>query len=197
MRVQLLPSVEEAEPGPQAPEAVPAPPPAPRPPPRAAAPRPKPPARPAVAVAPRPPVAAERTPIPVAPSAPEERSAERAGPATGAALAPVSSPPPVGTGGAGSGGDEIAAYVSRVRAMLARHKQYPALARRRGLEGTVLLHLRIGADGQVESAHAANGAPQLFARSALAAIDRAGRFPAPPRGPLSIEVPIRFELQDR
>lgn len=199
MRVQLVPFVEEAEPGPKAPEAAPAPPPAPTPPPRAAAaPRPKPPARPAVAraAAPRRAVPAAPTPNPVAAPAPEEPGAEHAGPATGAGLAPVSSPPPAGAGGAGAGGDEIAAYVSRVRALLARHKEYPALARRRGLEGTVLLHLRIGADGRVERARAANGAPQPFAKSALAAIDRAGRFPAPPRGPLSIEVPIRFRLQD-
>jgi protein TonB len=194
VRVQLLPLVEEAAPGPKAPEVV-APPPTPAPPPRPkAAVKP-----PATKPPPRPVVAAVPTPAPVAPAAPaavEPAPAEPAGPASGNGIGPVSSAPPSGAGGRGAGGDELAAYVSRVRALLARHKQYPSLAKRRGLEGTVLVRLRIAADGSIEDARAESDAPQLFARSALDAIERAGRFPAPPRGALSIEVPMRFRLDD-
>ncbi len=215
VRVQLLPDVAESAPGPKAPEVA-----ASRP-----APRPLPPARPkAVAKPPAPKLPARKpvaraavapvpTPDPVA-SVPEEAmdaapaEATDAAPAEATAGAPaeaqagrgvaaVSSAPPGGAGGRGpGGGNELAAYVARVRALLAREQRYPALARRRGLEGEVLLRLRIGADGRVEDAHAEGAAPQLFARSAIDAIERVGRLPAPPSGALSIEVPMRFRLEE-
>lgn len=216
VRVQLLPDVAESAPGPKAPEVAasrPAPrplpparpkavakPPAPKPAPKA--PAPKLPARKPVA---RAAVAPVPTPDPVA-SVPEE--AMDAAPAeamdgapaeaqAGRGVAAVSSAPPGGAGGRGpGGGNELAAYVAHVRALLAREQRYPALARRRGLEGEVLLRLRIGADGRVEDAHAEGAAPQLFARSAIDAIERVGRLPAPPSGALSIEVPMRFRLEE-
>lgn len=196
VRVQLLPAAGEVAPGPPAPAAPAAPPKAAR----AAPPRPR------AAVAPRP-AQAKPAPRPAAVAATAERvepapapGAADGGARDGSAIAAVASAPPGGAGarnGAGpGGGDEIAVYLSQVRALLGRHQRYPAMAQRRGLEGTVLLQLRIGADGRIESARAESGAPRLFARSALDAVGRAGRLPAPPRGPLAIEVPLRFQLDD-
>lgn len=199
VRVQLLPVVAEAASGPKAPDAA-VPPPAPRPPPPV---RPKALAKPSAAKRPAPKPIAPRivapapTPEQVDPAATDEVEGEPATPATGSGVAAVSSAPPGGAGGHGrGGGDELAAYVARVRTLLARQQRYPALARRRGLEGEVLLRLRIGADGRLEDARAEGAAPQLFARSALDATERVGRFPAPPQGTLSIEVPMRFRLDE-
>jgi protein TonB len=200
VRVQLVPMAIAPAPGPPAPAAAPASP-APE--------RPAPPRRVAARPAPRPPAprafpapAATPKPVESAPAAsPEAESNSSDG--SGGANVDVASAPPAGGPGTGAGdgagpggGDEIAAYLARIHALLSRHQRYPAMARRRGLEGSVLLQLRIGADGRIESARAGRGAPKLFARSALDAVDRAGRFPAPPGGPLAIEVPLRFQLEN-
>jgi protein TonB len=199
VRVQLVPFVEPPAPGSPAREPV-ARSPAPAPTPAAAPPPPRPAARLRVAAKPKPaPVVAEPAAAPAA--APASEAAAAPAPSEGGSAAVSSAPP----GGAGSGGvsgrgasaDEIAAYVARVRELLGRHKQYPPLARRRGLEGTILLALRIDGEGRVVSARAEDGALQPFARSALDAIERVGRFPSPPSGALSIEVPMRFRLGDR
>jgi protein TonB len=199
VRVQLVPMVDAPAPGPPAPAAAP---PAPEraAPPRRAVVRPAP-----RAPVPRPgraPVAIPKPAEPASAAAPDRPGAESAAPAGGMGIDVASAPPGGGLGtGAGQvagpgGGDEIAAYLARIHALLSRHQRYPAMARRRALEGSVLLQLRIGADGRIESARAERGAPKLFARSALDAVDRAGRLPAPPRGALLIELPLRFQLED-
>jgi periplasmic protein TonB len=201
VRVQLVPMVDTPAPGPPAPAAAPAPP-APE--------RSAPPRRVAVRPAPRAPAprsdpapAAIPKPIEPAPAAPPDTPGAASDAPAGGMGVDVASAPPAGGHGTGAGngagpggGDEIAAYLARIHALLSRHQRYPAMARRRGLEGSVLIQLRIGADGRIESARAERGAPKLFARSALDAVDRAGRFPAPPGGPLAIEVPLRFQLDN-
>ncbi len=220
VRIQLLATPEPAAPGPPSP-APPASPPAAKPeppvrssvaraatPPRAApVPKPTPvaPPTPTPTPAPKPalePAAEEelREPVSVAVVSPVPRADAGASDATGADSAPaVSSAPPAGAGGtAGSGRgqrDEIAAYIEEIRALLARHQRYPSLARRRGLEADVLLRVRIGPDGQVQMVAADGEAPQLFAKSALQAVERAGKLPPPPRGALAVEIPMRFQLR--
>ena len=108
-------------------------------------------------------------------------------------VAAVSSGPP---GGGSAGGDLLAAYVKRVRDAIARHKRYPSLARRRGIEGRVTLQLSIASDGSVVSSEALGSPPVLLAKSALAAVASASPFDPPPAGSLRIEVPIRFALNE-
>jgi protein TonB len=117
-----------------------------------------------------------------------------AGAATGAVavIASVSSGPP----GGAPGGDALAAYVARVRDAIARHKKYPSLARRRGIEGRVTLKLSIASDGSVLSSATLGSPPVLLARSALAAVASASPFEPPPAGSLRIEVPIRYALNE-
>lgn len=198
VRIELVPTIGDGAPAAaaSAPEPAPEPerrPPAPKPPPRAARV-----ARPAPRVTK--PVVAASPPAPEPPAAPDGAVADGAG-------IDVASAPPAAANGAGSGpgarpgaarggGDEIAVYLARIHELLSRYQRYPTMARRRGLEGSVLLELRIGADGRIERATTRAGSPQLFARSALDAVERAGRFPAPPGGALAIEVPLRFELDD-
>ncbi len=130
----------------------------------------------------------------------EEAGADHAGAAAAGTtdVSSVSSAPPGGTGEAGLGPgrrDAVADYIAEIRALLMRHQRYPSIARRRGLEARVLLRVRIAADGRLETVATDGAAPQLFAKSALAAVERAGRFPVPPHGALSVEVPMRFRLR--
>jgi len=119
--------------------------------------------------------------------------------AGGGALPSVAAAPPTGAGRAGSAGDgrgsAIGAYVAELRALVARAQRYPALARRRRIEGVVVVHLVIRSDGSIESADAAGGAVALLTRSALDAVERASPFPPPPTAPLHVELPIRWKIE--
>src|SRR5690606_38521847 len=108
----------------------------------------------------------------------------------------AAAPGSVGAGGAASeagGGDAMSAYVAQIRDLVRRHQDYPALARRRGIEGLVLVRLEITSDGRVGRAAALNGANALLARSAVAAARRAAPFPPPPHGAVAIDLPIRWQ----
>jgi len=187
LRVQLL--REAAEPAPSV-AAAPRPVAAAAPPPRAVPVR-----RPAAAPAVPKPAPAVELAVEPAPAADVGAAAPAASGATAravGALAAVSAGPP----GNGEGGDPLAAYVARVRDAIARHKKYPSLARRRGIEGRVTLRLSIASDGTVSSSTTLGSPPVLLARSALAAVASASPFDPPPSGSLEIEVPIRYALNE-
>lgn len=109
------------------------------------------------------------------------------------------------TGGAdvtGSGGDPgvRAAYMARLQAWLARHKEYPRRARQRRQEGTALLYFAIDRNGRLlghrlrrSSGH------QLLDREVIAMIKRAEPLPRIPAGMnqsrLELVIPVRFVLR--
>jgi len=86
-----------------------------------------------------------------------------------------------------------------VLAQLNRFKQYPRAARQARIEGVVMLHFVMAADGKVQSFEISksSGRPVLDAE-ALALIQRAQPLPAlPPDFPsrtLDAVVPIEFSL---
>jgi protein TonB len=90
-------------------------------------------------------------------------------------------------------------YLGRVLAQLNRFKQYPRAARQARIEGVVMLHFVMDADGKVVSFEIAksSGRPVLDAE-ALALIQRAQPLPAlPPDFPtrtLDAVVPVEFSL---
>jgi protein TonB len=90
-------------------------------------------------------------------------------------------------------------YKAALLAAIERHKFYPARARRRGLEGQVLVRFRINADGQVEAISLAESCGSgLLDRAALRTIERLGKLaPLPPALGLShwdLMVPIEYRL---
>jgi protein TonB len=123
-----------------------------------------------------------------------------AGPATGG---------PYGTEQGGSDGDGFGdggvgrgSYYDLLSAWLERYKQYPDLARRRGLEGTASLRVAIRRDGSVISA--ALQAPSrhdVLDRAALDLVRRAEPFPHMPSDlggdRFEFVVPIHFHLDRR
>jgi protein TonB len=116
--------------------------------------------------------------------------APAAKPAPPAPVAAVKSPV------AGEGRD---AFLGRLLAQLNRYKQYPHAARAAHIEGVVMLHFVMDADGKVLSFEIAksSGRPVLDAE-ALALIQRAQPLPAlPPDFPtrtLDAVVPVEFSL---
>ena len=108
-----------------------------------------------------------------------------------------------GTGagsGAGSGsGSILGNYLYQVRQLLERHKEYPAMARRRRLEGVVVLRFTIGANGDIRSQSISRSSRQpVLDQAAQETIKRVGRFPPIPialqKSQLTIEVPLAFRL---
>jgi protein TonB len=151
---------------------------------------------------PRPRVPRAAPPAPVAAPAPAaEPSEPPAGVgASNGAPSPTAGAPTARTDGApgavAAGASEIDAYVARVRRLVSRHKRYPPFALRRRIEGVVVVRLRIGGDGRLVVASPDGTAEPLLARSAIDAVKRASPFPPPPDGPLELELPIRWRLDE-
>jgi protein TonB len=123
-----------------------------------------------------PPVMAQQTPV-----------------ATPAPPAPVALP-------SKASGETRDSYLGRLLAQLNRFKQYPRAARQARIEGVVMLHFVMNADGKVESFDIAksSGRPVLDAE-ALALIQRAQPLPALPADfptrTLDAVVPVEFSLK--
>jgi protein TonB len=96
-------------------------------------------------------------------------------------------------------GETRDSYLGRVLAQLNRFKQYPRAARQARIQGVVMLHFVMDADGKVVSSDIAksSGRPVLDAE-ALALIQRAQPLPALPADfptrTLDAVVPIEFSL---
>jgi protein TonB len=124
-----------------------------------------------------PPIAPEpgegESPTPAAPAAPAA-AAIAPGPAA-AAAAP--GPPPL----------DATTVRSAVQATL----RYPALARKRGLEGTVMLRFHIGAAGAIDSLAVVTSAGDALDDAAREAVRRAAPFRT---GPGWVRIPVVFDL---
>jgi periplasmic protein TonB len=92
----------------------------------------------------------------------------------------------------------LARYLSAARERVMRHRQYPHLARRARLEGTVCLRVTITASGQVRTASVTcGGSHELLVRAALQSVEAAAPFaplPAELGRELTLELPVVFEL---
>lgn len=119
--------------------------------------------------------------------------AQQAPVATPAPPAPVAVP-------SKASGETRDSYLGRLLAQLNRFKQYPRAARQAHIEGVVMLHFVMDADGKVQSFDIAksSGRPVLDAE-ALALIQRAQPLPALPADfptrTLDAVVPVEFSLK--
>lgn len=86
-----------------------------------------------------------------------------------------------------------------VRTAVARRIQYPPAARREGIEGTAVLKLTVGADGQLVEAVPLESTADVFAEEALRAARRAAPFPAMTNHAAAVTavLPVRFQLDSR
>ena len=103
-----------------------------------------------------------------------------------------------------TGGAAVAApspnYIARLRLWLERHKDYPKLARRKRMQGVVLLYFRVSRDGEVlaqeireSSGHA------LLDEAALDMLARAIPLPSFPKemagGYLDVVLSVEYSLR--
>jgi protein TonB len=96
-------------------------------------------------------------------------------------------------------GETRDSYLGRVLAQLNRFKQYPRAARQARIEGVVMLHFVMDADGKVQRAEIAKTSGRaVLDAEALALIQRAQPLPALPADfptrSLDAVVPIEFSL---
>lgn len=93
-------------------------------------------------------------------------------------------------------------YLAALGPLLRKHLVYPPAAQRRGLEGQVMLSLRIARDGSVQAlaVQRSSGEP-LLDDGALATVRRAAPLPPLPAGlpeaALDVNVPLSFGLDTR
>jgi protein TonB len=133
--------------------------------------------------------------------APPEVTFEVASPITAAPPAPTPAPvaAPVAAPPSTVAGEGKDAFLGRLLGQLNRFKQYPRTARQAHVQGVVMLHFTMDAEGKVTSYEIAksSGRPVLDAE-ALALIQRAQPLPPIPAGyptrTLDAIVPIEFYL---
>ena len=111
---------------------------------------------------------------------------------------PAPAPPRAGEAEA----DALQAYLHLVYQVLEKNKRYPKYARRRAMNGSVVLQFVILADGRVMNPQIAKSdGHQLFQQAALRALDRAGQMPPFPnsirRSRLLVEAPISYQIKNR
>jgi TonB family protein len=110
-------------------------------------------------------------------------------------------------GAPGSSGLDAAAvansrtrYLRSLTARIRQHRQYPYLARRQGLEGTVCVRISLGARGQLVALRVTCGGENVsLVEAAMTAVTDAAPFePLPPDlgTSLAVEVPIVFRLEE-
>ncbi len=191
------PVVQAAPPAPAPVVAVPKPPPPrphKRPAPRAAR-KSTAPSEPVAAVAPAP------APVPIAPASDGEGGAggRGSGPGTGGGSGGGTGR---GTGrGTGSGSaDAVSSYLGRLRQRIEQAKQYPLIARRRGVEGRAAVAFEVTRSGKIRELRLASSTDAILGEAALRAVEAAAPFPAPPPeiadDALRIQIALRFTLHE-
>lgn len=91
-------------------------------------------------------------------------------------------------------------YEQQLLSWLNQYKQYPKLALRRGIEGDCVVRIVIDRSGRVQSSSLeVSSKNNLLDREALAMVERANPFPAPPQEvpgrTLEYVIPVSFDLQ--
>lgn len=90
-------------------------------------------------------------------------------------------------------------YTARVRELIDRQKEYPLLARRSGVEGTVYIKFVLGRDGSLKQAEVSRSSGRrILDTAALNAVSAVRRFPAVPAAmegaELNFELPLTYKI---
>ncbi|WP_203143181.1 energy transducer TonB [Marinobacter mangrovi] len=170
------------------PEPKPTPKPAPKPDPK---PEPKP--------EPKPVAKAEKTPSQQAPTQANAQSAKTASSAADANKGASEQPSQVQLTAGRSDAED--SYLSELNRHLAQHYDYPRRARRRGQEGTPVVHFKFGRDGHLISATIEKSSRfRILDEAALEIIRSSAPLPAVPDdmkgNNFSFTIPIRYQLRN-
>jgi protein TonB len=86
-------------------------------------------------------------------------------------------------------------YIHLVQKQIEAVKQYPKRAQRRNEQGVVKMIFTIGNDGKIVSQNIIKSSgSRILDGAAVNALKKASPFARPPKGPIVIQLPIRFEL---
>ena len=88
-------------------------------------------------------------------------------------------------------------YWQEVYSAIAQEVHYPMSARRRGIEGDVILELLIDRRGVLQNAEARESATSAFSRSVLTAARRAAPYPSLPEelgDSVDLDIPVSFRI---
>jgi protein TonB len=96
---------------------------------------------------------------------------------------------------------ERAGYLAQIRNLIESHKEYPVMARKSGMEGTVHVRFVLDRDGVLKDTDISRSSGKnLLDKAAVRAIASVARFPAIPESlngsPLIFEVPVIFKLKE-
>jgi len=84
--------------------------------------------------------------------------------------------------------------INRIATLIKENLYYPRRARKRGVEGIVVVKFLLHRDGRVSDAHIVSSQSDILGRAALKTINQlSGEFPKP-SDELSLTVPINYEL---
>jgi len=88
-------------------------------------------------------------------------------------------------------------YTDQIKRQIEAVKQYPQRARRRNIQGVVDIVFTIGKEGEIVTiAIAKSSGSRILDRAAVDAVNKASPFDKPPKGPLTIQLPMVFKLYE-
>ena len=86
-------------------------------------------------------------------------------------------------------------YRNIVDSKIRNNVEYPARAKKRNLQGRVTISVTIGVDGKIAALKITQSSGhRILDRSALKAVETSAPFSSPPDGPVTVVVPIQFQL---
>lgn len=86
-------------------------------------------------------------------------------------------------------------HLAEIARLLQEHLYYPRSARKRGITGEVIVAFELLKNGEARAIEVRSGSRDLLNRAAITTIERlSGEFPRP-QEPISLQVPIRYQLQ--
>jgi protein TonB len=88
----------------------------------------------------------------------------------------------------------IQEHINEIMALLKKNLYYPRMARKRGIEGEVLVRFELLENGDIRDVTVLEAERDILARAAVTTIERLeGRFPLP-KETLTLNVPIVYRL---
>ena len=86
-------------------------------------------------------------------------------------------------------------HLAIIPELLKKHLYYPRIARKRGITGEVVVAFELLSSGEAVHIDVKSGERTILNKAAVTTIERlSGRFPKP-NAPITLQVPIRYELQ--
>lgn len=94
--------------------------------------------------------------------------------------------------------EEIQRYLVQVKQKVERHLEYPAQAKKMGLEGETILRFSIFANGSLNEISieiVQSSGKKIFDDQAIIALKEAAPFASPPKESMTLRVPVSFKLK--